>query len=249
MSRAVWDPQAYERLPLPHERWGAGVIARAGLSAGESLVDAGCGTGRDAELALGILLEQCRDRGVAAGRVTLLDADPAMVTWARERFAALPEELRPVVRLADLTDPWPVDEPAQVVISVAALHWIEDHQAVFRRAAAACVPGGRLHVDCGGAGNIADILEAASGVGLAVPAWNFAGVDDTVSALRAAGWEPGDVWLQDDPLVLPDMAALREFVRTVMFHQASPEQLDRVIGACAEPRVGYVRLNIDARRI
>ena len=81
-----------------------------------------------------------------------------------------------------------------------------------------------------------------------MPAWNFATVDDTVAALRAAGWTPLEVWLQPDPLVLPDEEAFREFLSTVMFHDATPAQVDDVAAACTDPVVDYVRLNIDAVR-
>ncbi len=55
-----------------------GVIARAQLRAGDSLVDTGCGTGRDAEHALMRLLALAQENGAAPGRVTLLDTDEAI---------------------------------------------------------------------------------------------------------------------------------------------------------------------------
>jgi trans-aconitate 2-methyltransferase len=248
MGTVSWDAERYERQPLPHERWGVGVIERSRLRAGDSLVDAGCGTGRDAEVALTRLLALVEEHGVARGPVTLLDADAAMIAAARQRFAGWPADIRPVVMQSNLVDPWPVAVPADVIISVAALHWIGDHAAVFRRAAAIGAEQARLQVDCGGAGNIAGIVQAAERGALAMPAWNFATVDDTVAALRAGGWTPREVWLQPDPLVLQDEGAFREFLATVMFHDATPAQVDDVAAACADRVVDYVRLNIDAVR-
>jgi trans-aconitate 2-methyltransferase len=49
MRLLEWDASTYDRIPLPHERWGSGVIARLGLLGHETVVDLGCGTGRDAE--------------------------------------------------------------------------------------------------------------------------------------------------------------------------------------------------------
>ena len=248
MSTTVWDPERYERQPLPHERWGGGVIARACLEAGDSLVDAGCGTGRDAELALDQLVALADEHGVAPGTVTLLDADAGMVTAALRRFAGWPDSLRPVILQANLLDPWPVFEPAEVIISVAALHWIGDHASVFRQAAAIGAERARLHVECGGAGNIEGLVAAATRVRLPMPTWNFASVDDTVEALRASGWTPREVWLHPDPLVLPDEATFRDFLESVVFHDATESQLDGLMAACAETVVDYVRLNIDAER-
>jgi trans-aconitate methyltransferase len=46
------------------------------------------------------------------------------------------------------------------VFSNAALHWLEDHPAFLRRAAACLKPGGRLMVSCGGKGNAHDVFLA-----------------------------------------------------------------------------------------
>lgn len=248
VNTVLWDAERYERQPLPHEGWGAGVIRRAGLRAGDSLVDAGCGTGRDAELALNVLARLAETEGVALGVLTLLDADADMIEASRKRFGGYPEGQRPVILQADLVEPWPVAVPADVIISVASLHWIGDHTDVFREAAAVGTDQARLHVDCGGAGNIETVVDAATRVGLPMPEWNFATVDATASALRAGGWEPQDVWLHADPLVLPDRATFREFLQSVMFHHATEALLDDMVEACPETVVDYVRLNIDAQR-
>ena len=248
MGSISWDAERYDRQPLPHEQWGVGVINRAQLRAGDSFVDAGCGTGRDALLAMNRLQALAAAQDVLPGKATLLDADDVMILSARNRFSDWPTPLAPAISQADLMQPWPVDETADVIISVAALHWISNHATVFSQGAAISAPHARLHVDCGGAGNIAGLLEAAGRVGLPLPTWNFANVDVTIRALRDSGWAPREVWLQPDPLVLPDDATFEEFLSTVMFHQASPAQITTLIGLCGEPVVDYVRLNIDAVR-
>ena len=48
----AWDGVAYDALPLPHEQWGIRTIEALNLQPNETLLDAGCGTGRDAQLAL-----------------------------------------------------------------------------------------------------------------------------------------------------------------------------------------------------
>jgi trans-aconitate 2-methyltransferase len=244
----LWDASSYDQQPLPHKGWGAKVLARTRLTAGESIVDAGCGTGRDAELAVALAATLADDAGVEPGAVTLLDADPSMVASARQRFAAAPERVRPRIEQVDLLEKWPVTAPADVVMSVATFHWISDHRAVFSRAAQATASDGRLHIDCGGEGNVASLTSAAHNAGIPMPHWNFAGVDDTVSDLRASGWEPDDVWLTADPLVFREPAAFRDFLRTVVLHDATESQLDAVVSACPDLTVDYVRLNVDAHR-
>jgi len=44
--------------------------------------------------------------------------------------------------------------------SNAALHWVDDHEAILRGAAAALKPGGRLMISCGGKGNAHDVFLA-----------------------------------------------------------------------------------------
>jgi len=47
-----------------------------------------------------------------------------------------------------------------VVFSNAALHWVDDHQAILRGMASVLKPGGRLIVSCGGKGNAQDVFVA-----------------------------------------------------------------------------------------
>ena len=54
MEMLEWDAHTYDALPLPHEHWGARAIAQLRLNANETILDLGCGTGRDAEHLLGL---------------------------------------------------------------------------------------------------------------------------------------------------------------------------------------------------
>jgi trans-aconitate 2-methyltransferase len=47
-----------------------------------------------------------------------------------------------------------------IVFSNAALHWVNDHRAFLRRAAACLRSGGRLMISCGGSGNAQDVFVA-----------------------------------------------------------------------------------------
>jgi trans-aconitate methyltransferase len=47
-----------------------------------------------------------------------------------------------------------------VVFSSSVLHWVDDHRAFLRGAAACLHPGGRLVVSCGGKGNAQDVFVA-----------------------------------------------------------------------------------------
>ena len=92
-----------------------------GLVGDELVLDAGCGTGRDAAA----LLERWPDV-----RMIGLDGSQQMLDQARERLG----ERATLVR-ADLTQPLPLPEPVDAVMSVAAFHWIRDHTALLREPA------------------------------------------------------------------------------------------------------------------
>ena len=52
------------------------------------------------------------------------------------------------------------DRGFDLVFSSSVLHWVDDHPAFLRGAAAALKPDGRLHVSCGGKGNAQDVFLA-----------------------------------------------------------------------------------------
>ena len=45
-ERADWDAATYDRIATPMARWGAAVVDRLPLRGDETVLDAGCGTGR-----------------------------------------------------------------------------------------------------------------------------------------------------------------------------------------------------------
>ena len=52
------------------------------------------------------------------------------------------------------------DRRFDLIFSNAALHWVDDHQAILRGMALVLKPGGRLIVSCGGKGNAQDVFIA-----------------------------------------------------------------------------------------
>ena len=250
MTGRDWDARTYERVSGPQVRWAEQVLDRLPLEGGETVLDAGCGTGRVTRM----LLERLPD-----GHVVAVDSAPSMVAQARE---ALDPE-RATVFQADLAE-LVLDEPVDAAFSNAVFHWVPDHDALFARIFAALRPGGRLIAQCGGEGNVDRFLELADAVSAREPyaehlagwdgPWNFASPGDTARRLEAAGFAEVETGLDPWP-VTPEEPL--DFVRTVCLGnhlEQLPEELREpyardVVEACGSPmELDYVRLNISARR-
>ncbi|HEX2071787.1 MAG TPA: methyltransferase domain-containing protein [Thermoleophilaceae bacterium] len=252
MSEAApkdWDAATYDRVSDPQVAWAGRVLERLPLAGDETVLDAGCGSGRVTQM----LLER-----LPRGHVVAVDAAPSMVEQAR---AALGD--RATVFQSDLQE-LTVPEPVDAVFSNAVFHWVPDHDLLFRRLHAALRPGGRLVAQCGGDGNVERFLAAAREVALEDPysahlagwqgPWSFATAEQTRDRLHAAGFADVTTWLEPSPVHPPEPL---EYLRTVCLghHLAAlPEPLrqpyaEAVLARCGTPlELDYVRLNIDARR-
>jgi trans-aconitate 2-methyltransferase len=249
MELLEWDAAVYDSLPLPHKRWGAQAIDRLRLTGSESVLDLGCGTGRDAQQLLAKL---------PTGRVVAVDGSQRMLDQLRQRLPAEGARLR-VVR-ADLREPLALGEPLDAALSVATLHWLPDHDAVFRSVAGALRPGGRFVAEGGGAGNIAHFLQAVVAVGGhdagGTAVWNFADAETTAARLAAAGFTDIEVELVPDPARLARGEQLETFIATVLLGaQLRDMPLERqrpfvqaVAAKLEQPVIDYVRLQLCAVR-
>jgi trans-aconitate 2-methyltransferase len=247
-----WDAATYDRVADPQFEWGREVLARLELQGDETVLDAGCGSGRVTRL----LAER-----LPRGRVIGVDAAPSMIKLAREQLADLGERVE--LHNLDLLD-LDLDREVDAVFSNATFHWILDHERLFTRLFAALKPGGAIEAQCGGRGNVAEwmrAIEAAEGDERfsaylrGMPAVkNFASVGDTEARLERAGFEVGGVWLENKTVQPREP---RPFVATVVLAKhvdrlpadLRDEFIDAVIGATPRPLVfEYVRLNISVRR-
>lgn len=244
-----WDATGYQRVSVPHEEWAAALMERLPLGGGETVLDAGCGTGRVTRM----LVER-----LPAGRVVAVDGSAAMV-------AKVGEVLRPVdtAFVADLTA-LELDQPVDAIVSSAVFHWIADHDALFARMRAALEQGGRIEAQCGGKGNIDEFRRVSGQVVAREPyaahldaagfeePWFYADARETEERLRAVGFTDVKAWLQPWEVVPPDP---REFMRTLILKpqvdslpaELHERLLDDVEAAVGTPlRLRYVRLNISA---
>ena len=256
-----WDAAEYEALAGPMTRWGADflkfLVERRAIRGDEDVIDAGCGTGRVTELLL---------RCVPDGTVLAVDASEAMVEATAGRFARDPRvrtERRDLLRLE-------VERPVDLIFSTATLHWIKDHEHLFKRFARTLKPGGRLVAQCGGEGNISRLRTAMGQVmredrfeGFFVrwkDPWNFADPATTRARLEAAGFEEIETWLHEEAAEFLSIEELIGYLKTAVLgqhltflpeaeHEPFAAAVAMQLAAGGPLVIEYVRLNILATKV
>jgi trans-aconitate 2-methyltransferase len=259
-SPTEWDASSYHRLSSPQFSWGVQVLERLSLEGGETVMDAGCGTGR---LTDGLLERLPR------GRVVAVDLSQNMLEAARSHLSKRFGERVEFAR-ADLAE-LPFDKGFDGVFSTASFHWVPDHPRLFRSLFASLKPGGWLIAQCGGGPNIARLMRRASVLMATEPyAEHFSGwrdtkvfADDVTTAerLRAAGFTNVETSLEPALTVLSGADEFREFLTTVNMHahlarlpegplrRRFVEELTEQAAADEPPySLDYCRLNIRALR-
>ena len=243
-----WRAHEYDHQSAPHDEWSEQILARFELKGDETVLDAGCGTGR--------LTKKLVER-VPNGHVIGVDASAAMIEKAREHLGEDFDLRQQDLRKLD------IPEKVDAVYSSAVFHWIQEHDLLFRSLHGVMKPGAVLEAQCGGDGNIAEVeraVEALAGDERFSPylrnqreAWNYASVGDTELRLSEAGFSDVRVWTHPHPVTPKDP---RGYVSTVILpwhlHRLPPELHDEFERAVIEtaPRpltITYIRLNISAK--
>jgi trans-aconitate methyltransferase len=205
-----WDPNAYHQHASAQTGWGREVHDRLVLRGDEHVVDLGCGDGRlSAELAARL----------PRGAVTGIDADPGMIAFAGRRHGR--ENVTYVQ--ADVRRFW-LGRRADLIVSTATLHWVEDHQVVARCCRAHLDRGGRILFQMGGRGNCAEIVAAARAVAseaswapflhpLSTP-WHFLAPEDYRDLLPRCGFRLLRAELVEKDMIHDGPDALGAWMRT-----------------------------------
>jgi trans-aconitate methyltransferase len=259
-----WNPADYAANSAVQQAWAREVIARLHLRGDERILDVGCGDGKVTE-------EMAR--AVPRGRVLGVDASAEMIAYARATFPPA-KVFNLEFQIGDAREIGGLKERFDLVFSNAALHWVDDHEAVLRGAAAVLRPGGRLAVTCGGQGNAQDVF-AALRPELRSPRWReffrklpppyfFHAPADYHQWLRRAGLRVNNVRLTPKDATYAGAEGLASWLRTTWlpYVQRVPEnRREEFIAAvtrrylakhppdaAGQVQVRMVRLEIEAER-
>lgn len=249
-----WDGGLYHRVASPQFEWGLQVLNRLKLRGDETVLDAGCGSGRlTAELA----------KRVPQGRVVAADLSQSMVGQAREHL----DRDADVVR-ADLLA-LPFDHTFDVIFSTAAFHWVLDQPRLFGQLHHALRKAGRLHAQCGGGANLKRLHDRAAKLMRDdafspwfrdwTDPWEFQDGVTATRRLEAAGFTHVQAWLEERPTRFPDAQEYRDFVGGIVLrpymsaigHEAERRMfMDRIVEMASQDSPAYTldywRLNLEA---
>jgi trans-aconitate 2-methyltransferase len=254
----TFDGTLYAANTAHHRAHDADVLAGVPLSAGDRVLDLGCGSG-DFTASLAPFV-------APGGAVVGVDVSASQIDHARAHHPGA-EFL--VGRAQDVGALFP-SASFDLVVSVATLHWVPDadQPAVLAGIASVLRPRGTLRIDMGGAGQIAaarQVLDAVSASfgGPASP-WCFPSAAAYRSHLEAAGFTVGRAELVRQRRSFPDAAAFEGWLRSQILPAylpgIAPERRDAFAGACLTTGLDrlrrddgsydqdYVRLDVLAQR-
>jgi trans-aconitate methyltransferase len=190
MPSQTWDPNRYARNARFVSELATPLIDLLAPRPGEQILDLGCGDGVLTEQLVAL---RCRVVGV--------DASVEQVKAARDRGLDVC-----VVDGQNLVFAPEFD----AVFSNAALHWMKRADDVIAGVYRALKPGGRFVAECGGDGNIAQIVKALRvalrrrGIeAAALNPWYFPAVDAYKARLERRGFQINYIALIPRPTPLP----------------------------------------------
>ncbi|HZS43973.1 MAG TPA: methyltransferase domain-containing protein [Blastocatellia bacterium] len=209
-----WNAEGYDSVATVQENWGRKVIDELLLNGDETVLDAGCGSGR--------VTQRLLDR-IPSGFLFAVDRSAAMVCQARQRLSA--ESKRVEFICADLCEvqlPRKVD----VIFSNAVFHWIPDHQQLFNHLATQIRSGGIFRAQCGGKGNLAQAREISDRVAFSpefkqyFDGWdyptNYPGAEETRGRMINAGFRDVSSNLVEAPTDFNSRDEFAQFVKHVV---------------------------------
>lgn len=165
MTKYQWDANQYSLFSSSQQMWARESISKVNLKTYESVLDVGCGDGKvTAEIA----------NYVKKGKVMGVDNSESMINLAKEKY---PRSKYPNLDFkvgdAKYLD---FNNEFNVIVSNAALHWVNDQLKVLKRMYNSLKIGGRIILQMGAKGNVPEAFFAVDNV-IRKPKWSGYFVD------------------------------------------------------------------------
>jgi len=259
-KKREWDSAAYHHISAPQFDWGKKVVARLTLRGDETLLDAGCGTGRLTEKLLQLLPQ---------GRVVGVDLSQNMLQTARRHLH--PRFAKHITFVAADLAHLPFRAAFDGIFSTATFHWVPDHNQLFRTLYDSLRPGGWLEAQCGGGPNLARLRKRFATLSSSPrfapflanyrDPWVFSDAETAAARLRRAGFIDVKTSIEPAPTRFETKQHFCEFLATAVLHRhlaRIPDSLLRqqFLAQLAEQaavdnpplELDYWRLNLSARK-
>lgn len=251
MATDQWNSSLYDQKHSFVYKYGEDLLGLLNPQAGERILDVGCGTGH--------LTAQIAEAGAI---VVGMDSSAAMIEKAQASYPQLE------FVLGDASN-FSFAEPFDAVFSNATLHWVLRADAAVQCMAQALRSGGRFVMECGGKGNIKNILTALNqamielGQGEMERIWVFHSIGEYATLLERHGLEVNQAFLFDRPTKLEGDDGMLNWLRmfgTVRTQTLSDEMREQVFARANEKLrsvqyidgqwfADYRRLRIVARKL
>jgi trans-aconitate methyltransferase len=235
MPEVKWNANVYDDKYAFVSKYGEDLIGWLDPQKGESILDLGCGTGQLASEIAG-----------SGARVRGFDYAEPMIERARANYPELAFDIMDAREFY-------YEEPFDAVFSNAALHWINDPEAVIGCMYRALRPGGRLVIEMGGKGNVQDIVQAIdeamweAGWRERLPNdfWYFPSIGEYSTLLEQGGFQVNTALHFDRETVLAGDKGMQNWIRMFggfFFQHLQQEEADKIIFRAVELlRPGHFR--------
>ncbi|HXT83261.1 MAG TPA: methyltransferase domain-containing protein [Verrucomicrobiae bacterium] len=208
-----WDAETYHKISNIQEEWAIEILDKRKIKEDEVILDAGCGSGRVTQLIA---------KKVKIGKIYAVDIDANMISNAKINLKDFTNVIFIQSDLINLKLPEKVD----LIFSNAVIHWIFDHERLFKKFWDILKSGGELLIQFGGKDNLGTIPNIADKIiknkgfsqyfeNWKMP-WNFNSVENISKILKDIGFKNIDVNSEKKIAKFTNLEEYRLFMKTVV---------------------------------
>lgn len=160
MEKYKWNAGEYSKYSSAQKKWAQESVERVNLKSHEHVLDVGCGDGKITVEIAGLVPE-----GSAVG----IDNSEEMIELAKNKF---PKSNHPNLSFQVLDARFiNFKNEFDVILSNAALHWVNEHVRILKGMHGSLKPGGRILLQMGGKGNVPEAFSIVNKV-ISYPVWS-----------------------------------------------------------------------------